>query len=97
MRARFTEYTMRFLRMAARYEEEYLGATSIGYPSSSFEYPNPNEPGGRLGSGLSFMDEMSGGKELLANASRIEGWRHTKSYEYHKLVRIFIVDIHSCQ
>lgn len=89
MRTRFTEYATRFVRFAARYEEEFLGSTSIGYPSSPFEFPKPNEPGGHLGSGLSFIDETSGVKELLANASRIEGWRHTKSYEYFKMVCYF--------
>ncbi|KAF8586594.1 spindle pole body interacting protein [Ramaria rubella] len=84
VRTRLTEYALRFVRMAARYEEEYLGSTSIGFPSSSFEFPTANEPAGRLGSGLGFMDEASGVRELLANASRIEGWRHTKSYEYYK-------------
>lgn len=95
VRTRFTEYSTRFIRMAARYEEEYLGSTSIGYPSSSFEFPSTNESGGRLGSGLSFMDETSGGRELLANASRIEGWRQTKSFEYYKTVCSLIVDPHS--
>lgn len=77
---------MRFVRIAARYEEEYLGSTSIGYPSSSFEFTNPSEPGGRLGSGLPFVDDILGAREMLANASRIEGWRHTRSYEYYKAV-----------
>jgi hypothetical protein len=74
------------VRIAARYEEEFLGSTSIGYSSSPFEFTSPSEPGGHLGSGLSFMDDLSGTREMLANASRIEGWRHTKSYEYYKAV-----------
>ena len=86
MRTRLTEYAMRFVRIAARYEEEYLGSTSIGYSSTSFEFTNPSEPDGHLGSGLAFIDDVSGAREMLANAGRIEGWRHTKSYEYYKTV-----------
>lgn len=86
MRTRLTEYAMRFVRIAARYEEEFLGSTSIGYPSAPYEFPTANEPSGLLGSGLCFSDEVSGAREMLANASRIEGWRHTKSYEVYKAV-----------
>ncbi|KDQ58432.1 hypothetical protein JAAARDRAFT_193004 [Jaapia argillacea MUCL 33604] len=76
VRARFTEYVNRFVRLAARYEEEVIGSTKIGYPSASFSE-------GRLGSGIAFMDEASAVRDLSTNTSRIEGWRRTNSYQYY--------------
>ncbi|KAF8524403.1 spindle pole body interacting protein [Hysterangium stoloniferum] len=84
VRTRLTEYASRFARTAARYEEEYLGSTAIGHPSTPFELSSADHPDGRLGSGVAFVDEASSARELLANASRIEGWRHTRGYEYFK-------------
>lgn len=83
IRLRFTEYAQRFVRIAARYEEVYLGSTSIGYPSTPYEFPSGTFMYGRLGGGVpaDFVDEAG----LLANASRIEGWRHTRSHEYFKM------------
>ncbi|KAF7984698.1 hypothetical protein HWV62_12994 [Athelia sp. TMB] len=80
IRWRFTEYAIRFLRLASRYEEEAFGSTKFGYPSSSF---NEGPDGyGKLGSGIVFVDEALGLKELALNASRIEGWRRTDLYNY---------------
>ncbi|GJJ15121.1 hypothetical protein Clacol_009396 [Clathrus columnatus] len=84
IRTRMTEYSLRFVRLAARYEEEF-GSTEIGHPTAPFEPPTPEFPHGRLGSGIAFLDDVAGSRELLANASRIEGWRHTKSYEHFKI------------
>ena len=86
IRTRFTEYAARFVRIAARYEEEYLKTTSIGYPTVPFSVPSGAYPFGRLGSGAppEAVDEAL----LISNASRIEGWRHTRSYEYYKMVSI---------
>ena len=42
----------------------------------------------QLGSGMVFVDDALGVKELTANASRIEGWRRTLSYQYLLTVRI---------
>lgn len=87
------EYALRFVRLAARYEEDLYGSTKIGYPSSTFS----DGPGGytQLGSGLMFLDDSAGAKELVANANRIEGWRRTKMYEYYSAVctQIFAVFI----
>lgn len=80
VRARFAEYASRFVRLAARYEEEVLGLeTTIGFPTLSYS-EGPGEEA-RLGSGLCFSDEAAGARELAANASRIEAWRRTRSYE----------------
>jgi len=42
----------------------------------------PQGFGGSLGSGMMFSDETSVSRELAWNASRIDGWRLTKSYEH---------------
>ncbi|KAJ2918021.1 hypothetical protein MD484_g2386, partial [Candolleomyces efflorescens] len=80
VRLRFTEYVMRFVRLASRYEEETTGTTKFGFPSSPF-LETPGHPP-QLGSGLSFNDEASCYKELVANGHRIEAWRKTNSYQY---------------
>ncbi|EKM58113.1 uncharacterized protein PHACADRAFT_139764 [Phanerochaete carnosa HHB-10118-sp] len=83
VRARFTEYASRFVRLAARYEEEVLGLdTAIGFPTAAYSEGLGGEP--KLGSGLCFSDEAVGARELAANASRIEAWRRTQSYELWK-------------
>jgi hypothetical protein len=74
VRARFQEYVLRFVRVAARYEEETRGATTIGYASRT---ATP----GVLGAGIVFADEASGARELGANAPRVEEWIRTPMYE----------------
>lgn len=75
VRLRFTEYVGRFVRLASRYEEMTSGVTKINYPSIPFAE-------GSLGGGVVFPDEASALKELAANASRIEAWRKTRSYQH---------------
>lgn len=71
---------MRFVRLASRYEEEAFGSASFGFPTSSF---NEGPDGyAKLGSGIVFIDEAQGLKELTLNASRIEGWRRTDLYKH---------------
>ena len=79
IRARFAEYVSRFVRMTGRYEEEFYGQTSIGYPSQSYRDL-------QLGSGFMFPDEQTKVKEWAINSSRIEGWRRTRSYRYWREV-----------
>ncbi|KAJ7785895.1 stabilization of polarity axis-domain-containing protein [Mycena metata] len=79
VRVRFTEYVLRFVRLASRYEEDMTGTTKFGYPSYAFDTRLPNP---RLGSGIVFNDDSAGRKELAANSHRIEAWRKTNSYEY---------------
>lgn len=79
VRARFTEYTARFVRLAARYEEDMLGAPMVGYPTALYTVgPNGERT---LGSGIAFVDEITCMRELQINANRIEGWRRTESYK----------------
>ncbi|KAG9313406.1 stabilization of polarity axis-domain-containing protein, partial [Chiua virens] len=75
VRLRFTEYVSRFVRLAARYEEVATGSTALGFPSAPFSE-------GSLGKGVVFSDETVAARELATNASRIEGWRRTKSHQY---------------
>ena len=84
VRLRFTEYVTRFVRLASRYEEEITGNTVLGYPSAPFTEAAGRPP--KLGSGIAFSDEMTGWKELVANAHRIEAWRKTNSYHYLVMV-----------
>lgn len=81
IRARFAEYVYRFLQLAARYEEDTLHSTEVGYPSTPYAIDSRTGRG-TLGSGIRFSDEVNGLRELNANAARIEGWRKSVSYEY---------------
>jgi hypothetical protein len=78
VRTRFMEYVSRFVRLAARYEEDTYGMTKLSYPSVSFSLGMPSQ----LGSGILFGDEVTCVRELSSNASRIEGWRKTNSYQH---------------
>jgi hypothetical protein len=78
VRMRFTEYVSRIVRLAARYEEETYGTTQLSFTSAAF---SPGPPP-QLGSGMLFSDDAAGVRELSANASRIEGWRKTNTYQY---------------
>ncbi|KAG8846289.1 hypothetical protein FRB96_002041 [Tulasnella sp. 330] len=89
IRARVAEYVSRFIRIAACYEETAFGTTSIGFPTQPFSETGvssamgiPQGFCGSLGSGMVFGDEVSSSKEMSWNASRVEGWRLTRSYEY---------------
>lgn len=79
VRARFTDYVWRFVRLAARYDEEINGSTRLGWPTTSYS-ERGDRP--RLGSGLAFSDDFAGVRELQANASRIEGWKQTRMCKY---------------
>ena len=88
------EYVWRFVRLASRYEEDVLGTTTVGYPGVSFtEGPGDSS---HLGSGIDFLDDAAGSREVIANTSRIEGWRRTAMYRMrqevieHKPVKLCI-------
>ncbi|KAI0266905.1 spindle pole body interacting protein [Russula aff. rugulosa BPL654] len=78
VRARFVDYMARFVRLASRYEEDVIGATTIGFPSVPFN-EGPGDTS-QLGSGVIFLDDIIGSREVTANASRIEGWRRTPTH-----------------
>ena len=79
IRARFTDYLSRFVRLASKYEEDIFGSTTIGFPCLPFQPPITNSAG-CLGSGAIYPDELSKAKEMSVNAGRIEGWRMTPTY-----------------
>ena len=78
IRAKFVEYTSRFVLVASRYEEEVTGSTTVGYPSLAYTERPGEKP--RLGSGVYFPDDVACARELAVNAGRIEGWRRTECY-----------------
>jgi hypothetical protein len=61
-----------------------LGTTTIGYPGVSFTEGSGDAS--HLGSGIDFLDDAAGSREVLANASRIEGWRRTGMYRMRQEV-----------
>ncbi|KAG8748360.1 hypothetical protein FRC10_005907 [Ceratobasidium sp. 414] len=76
VRARITDYVQRFVRIAARWEEDVYGATTIDHPSRSFSE-------GALGSGATFADEALISREMVANSWRIAAWRETSDFAVH--------------
>jgi len=68
----------RFVRLASRYEEDVHGGTTIGFPGVAFN-EGPGDTS-QLGSGMVFLDDVTGSREVMAYASRIEGWRRTAMY-----------------
>ncbi|KAG0139168.1 hypothetical protein CROQUDRAFT_666834 [Cronartium quercuum f. sp. fusiforme G11] len=91
IRARFTDYVRRFVRVASRWEEEHLGSSFIGVKTKTFTIPsaylNTNtleEKIEMLGSGPVFPDEQYLKRELASNAPRIEAWRETRSYRLYR-------------
>jgi hypothetical protein len=85
IRAKFQDYVTRFVQLAAQYEEQTHGQTYIG-----INRQNTPESSKYLGTGLVFSDEASRAREIAVNASRIEGWRATTSYQYLKDVRVHL-------
>ncbi|GAA5830718.1 hypothetical protein JCM11251_001053 [Rhodosporidiobolus azoricus] len=88
IRARLTDYATRFVRLAARYEEETTHvAPTVGWRSAAF---NDGTRGGygaqaMLGSGLIGAEDKGpggAGREVVASAGRVEGWMRTESYRF---------------
>ncbi|CAE6464791.1 unnamed protein product [Rhizoctonia solani] len=77
VRARVTDYVQRFVRLAARWETEVNKATEIDHPSKSFSE-------GRLGSGVTFVDEALVAREMPSNSWRINAWRQTSYYTAYR-------------
>ncbi|CAG8519140.1 3841_t:CDS:10 [Paraglomus occultum] len=78
IRAKFQEYVQRFVRLAAVYEAEVIGSTTIGMAQAiDSKYAS-------LGTGLAFPDETCKQREMAANINRIKGWRKSISYKYYE-------------
>lgn len=77
VRAKFQEYVLRFVRLAARYEEVNYGLTGLCWKSDK----------NTLGYGPVFVDQATEQRELEVYANRIEAWRQTISYKYYQEVK----------
>ncbi|KAJ9120179.1 hypothetical protein QFC22_003078 [Naganishia vaughanmartiniae] len=77
LRARFAEYIHRFVRLAARYEEDSTGHTMIGFASKRAQ-------GQELGSGYDFVNDTNKAREFALYGPRIEAWQKSQSYQYWK-------------
>lgn len=89
IRARFRRWVLKFTRIAAAFEETVYGATPlhIHNPNATADSPlSPNTassnelPPEVSGHGYVWATQQQKNAELAANATRIEGWRNTRSY-----------------
>ena len=76
IRSRWRDYIIKFTRVAAAFEESVYGASALYIGASEADAGAY----GVSGHGYVWPDEKSRGKELGANAWRIEAWRTTRSY-----------------
>ncbi|KAJ5654682.1 Protein mesA [Penicillium lividum] len=89
IRAKWRAYIMKFVRVAAAFEEAVYGASNL-YVLGPDEELSPDSPTGQQmdaldpsslrGHGYVWPDESAKQRELSASVSRIEGWRNTRSY-----------------
>ncbi|KAJ5746735.1 Protein mesA [Penicillium odoratum] len=89
IRAKWRAYIMKFVRVAAAFEEAVYGASNL-YVLGPDEELSPDSPTGQQtdaldpsslrGHGYVWPDEFAKQRELSASVSRIEGWRNTRSY-----------------
>ncbi|KAK3683049.1 hypothetical protein LTR37_020613 [Vermiconidia calcicola] len=96
VRAKFRRWVYKFTRLAAAFEECVYGATSlhiqhartntspkVGVDSPLVESPGLSRttlPPEVTGHGYVWPSPQAKNQELAANATRIEGWRNTRSY-----------------
>ena len=76
IRAKWRDYTIKFTRIAAAFEESVFGASALYIGASEADAG----AFGVSGHGYVWPDEVSRAKELGGNVWRIEGWRNTRSY-----------------
>lgn len=92
IRSKFRSYIFKFTRIAAAFEETVYGASSlVVLPASELSGSSPLHPRKSTagipgvskaikGHGYVWPSEGDKTRELAATASRIEGWRNTRSY-----------------
>lgn len=76
IRSMWRDWIYKITRIAAAFEEIVYGASALyigGEQADQGDF-------GLSGHGYVWSDEQSRQRELAANVSRIEGWRHTRSY-----------------
>ncbi|KAJ9665470.1 hypothetical protein H2201_004352 [Coniosporium apollinis] len=82
VRSKWRDWILKFTRIAAAFEELVYGASALtpGAVDSEAEPATAVERYDVRGHGYVWPGEEAKMKELAANASRIEGWRMTRSY-----------------
>jgi len=85
VRSKFRRWVLKFIRLATAFEEVVYGATSLHMqhtaPVSASNKPANGElPLDVAGHGYVWPSNVAKTVELAANATRIEGWRTTRSY-----------------
>lgn len=94
IRAKFRAYVTKFTRIAAAFEETVYGASALSVIApTEVEESSPNTPNATKtgktfnqgpnalkGHGYVWPSDEAKSRELSASASRIEGWRNTRSY-----------------
>ncbi|KFY00297.1 hypothetical protein O988_03384 [Pseudogymnoascus sp. VKM F-3808] len=76
VRSKWRTWVERFARISAAFEETVYGASALYIGSEE----NAENADGTSGHGYVWSDEGARQKSLAGNASRIEGWRNTRSY-----------------
>ena len=76
IRSKWRDYISRFTRIAAAFEETVYGASALYISASETDEGDY----GVSGHGYVWPDEGTKMRELAGNASRVEGWRSTRSY-----------------
>ena len=80
IRSMWRDWIVKFTRMAAAYEEMSFGASSLYIGAQDTDRGDF----GLRGHGYVWKDEGARDRELAAFASRIEGWRGTRSFDIFK-------------
>jgi hypothetical protein len=76
LRSKWRDYIMKFVRLAAAFEESVYGASALYIGASEADAGAH----GVSGHGYVWPDDTARARELGAHVWRIEGWRNTRSY-----------------
>ncbi|EPE03473.1 spindle pole body interacting protein [Ophiostoma piceae UAMH 11346] len=91
IRAKWRDWVVKFTRIAAAFEESVYGASVLNMGSggsngagsaaaNAAAEVDPLTPIASAGHGYVWADETAKQRELAGNATRVEGWRNTRSY-----------------
>lgn len=76
IRSKWRDWVVKFTRISSQFEESVFGTSALYVKGNNPDLTLP----GAAGHGYVWPDEAAKLKELAGNASRIEGWRNTRSY-----------------
>ena len=76
LRLKWRDYVLKFVRLAAAFEEAVYGASALFIGAAEADAGAH----GVSGHGYVWADEIARARELGAHVWRIEGWRNTRSY-----------------